>query len=168
MPRSTHARATTSTGWSAPVSLFTHMSEQSATSSVSAASTASDGTTPEGWGATRTTFAPSASTCFTAPSTQGCSMVDVTTVVRRRSARPSQPPMIASAAASLPEPVKTISRGLDAPKARATASRATSSRFRPVLPTWWIDDGLPHVSPKARDRCAATSGSSGAPALWSR
>ena len=95
-------------------------------------------------------------------------MEDVTTRLRRVSGRASQAPFTASASASVPEAVKTTSRGSQ-PNSRATRVRAPSKRARAARPVACTLLGLQGAE-EAKDaaRSAATSGASGVLALWSR
>ena len=69
--------------------------------------------------------------------------------------------------ASVPPDVKQISSA-DAPRQRATRSRASSSAVRASRPHLWTLDGFPKRGPKNGNIASSTSGRTGVVAAWSR
>ncbi len=129
-----------------PISLFTHITDATATSSRTMASNDARSTTPSEVMASRRSSAPSWAAVCTASSTALCSMGVVTTAVLPRSRAHRQAPSTARLSDSVPPDVKQISSAW-APRQRATRSRASSRAARASRPQRCMLEGFPNRAP---------------------
>ena len=95
-----------------------------------------------------------------APTTDGCSTADSTTVPPRRAA-----PITASALASVPPLVNTI---CPSPSAATSCARAVFTQAAAATPIRCADEGFPQSSRRQRSTMSATSGAQGVVAALSR
>ena len=154
-----HSSPMRASGKTIPVSLFAAIAEHRSAPG-NAASSASRSSRPARSTGTWITAAPARSSSAQAPSRAGCSTAVVTTL-----RRPS--PRTASASASVPPDVKTISLGSQS-SASPHCSRARSTRARASCPGLCTEEGLANTSRRAGIIAAITAGSSGVVALASR
>ena len=85
----------------------------------------------------------------------------------RRASAARTTPWMASASASEPPAVNTISLA-QAPTSDATSARAPASAARGAAPKACIEEGLPKSRPSAGSSAWTTRVSTGVVALWSR
>ena len=154
-----HSSPIRSSGKAMPVSLFAAIAEHRSAPG-SAASRAPRSSCPDRSTGTRTTSTPPRSSSAQAPSSAGCSTDVVTTLRRPR-------PRTASASASVPPEVKTISRASQS-RAAPHCSRPRSTSARASWPGLWTEEGFANTSARAGFMAAITAGSSGVVALASR
>ena len=150
-----------------PVSLFTHITLASATSSRMCRRAESRFTTPVGSMSSSRSSAPSLAAWCDDMSTALCSMGVVTRPWRPPSRWMRQPPSTARLSASVPPEVRQISSGL-APRHAAMRSRAASVAARASRPQRCVLDELPNFTPKYGSIASITSGRTGVVAAWSR
>ena len=160
------ARAASSTGKMAPVSLFTSMQLTKMVFWSMAAASASGGRWPELSGFTYTTSKPSFSNSRQGFNTESCSAAVVTILFPRR-LRAWAAPKRARLLASVPPLVKVISSAW-APSRWATKARASSTRCRARKPRVCREDGLPYSSTISSRARSATGRSTWVVALLSR
>ncbi|MEA3246994.1 MAG: hypothetical protein U9Q74_12635 [Gemmatimonadota bacterium] len=167
MPCALQWAASSGTGCTVPISLFTHITEASATSSPSAARASSSFTAPDRSTGSIRSAAPSAAALCTLESTALCSMGVVATAVRPLPLSTRQPPRMARLSASVPPEVKQTS-SFAAPRHAATRSRASSRAVRASRPQRCVLEGLPKRGPWNGAIASSTSGRTGVVAAWSR
>ncbi len=151
--------ASSTTGWIVPISLFTHITDTSATSGPSASASRSTSTMPFGSGGTIVSGIPRDSSTLAVSSTDGCSIAD-TTSRRRPAGASASTPLSARLLASEPVAVNTTSSGRD-PTSAATRSRAPATASRAASPRRCTEDGLPNRSSR-NGRIASTTSAAGA------
>ena len=165
-------RATSSSGWTVPTSLFTAMTDTRPTSGRQASARAARSTRPSGpLGTSRSSAPVRAARDRQARSTAWCSIAEHTTAgggpSGRAAATASQPPWTARSSASVPPEVRTTSPGA-APSSSARRSRASSSATRARRDSVWAPDGLANPSVRRGSMASRASGRSGVVAAWSR
>ncbi len=153
-PAARASRIASATGWTTPVSLFTHITDTSAGASSAARRRSRSARSRRPSASTAIRSAPSATA-----STASCSIAET-------SSRGRPGPRTASASASVPPEVNTTCSG-GRPTSAATRARAASRRPRAARPAACTDDGLP-TARAASAMASRAAGRTGVVALWSR